>query len=252
MRFDGKIAVVTGAGRGIGRATALELAKAGATVVLAGIGTTNIGKVKTEIEEAGGQALAVQTDISSWDDAQRLVQMTIDTYGRVDLLVNNAGIHPHNEENVPPRTLEIDGPLWDFVMGTNARGPFFISKAFLPQMVKQKYGRIVCVSSVTGMNGQVASPHYCASKAAIICLTKSLATEFGPHNITVNCIAPAFVDTDMHLGEKQEVLDMIVATTPLRRLGQPIDVARVILWFLVDDLFITGQTLVVDGGQTMH
>lgn len=252
MRFDGKIAVVTGAGRGIGRATALELAGAGATVVLAGIGATNINKVKAEIEADGGKALAVQTDISKWEDAQRLAETTIDTFGRIDLLVNNAGIHPHNEKNEPPRTLEIDGPLWDFVMGTNARGPFLVSKAILPYMVKQEFGRIVCVSSVTGINGRGASPHYCASKAAVICLTKSLATEFGPHNITVNCVAPAFVDTDMHIGEKQEVLDAIVATTPLRRLGQPIDVARVILWFLVDDLFVTGQTLVVDGGQTMH
>ncbi|MCX8032174.1 MAG: 3-oxoacyl-ACP reductase FabG [Thermoleophilia bacterium] len=251
MSFAGKVAVVTGAGRGIGRATAIALARAGAKVVLAAKGESNINKVKAEIESFGGEAMAVRTDVSVCSDIEELARRVEEHYGRVDLLVSNAGIHPHNEQNLPPRTLEIDEPIWDLVMDTNAKGTFFVCKAFLPMMVRQNYGRIVCVSSTTGINGQVASPHYCASKAAIIVLVKSLATEFGPYNITINCIAPGFVDTDMHAGEKPEVLEMIRQRTALRRLCQPEDVARAIMMFLVDDLFVTGQTLIVDGGASM-
>ena len=144
--LEAKIAIVTGAGRGIGRGTALKLAAAGAKLVLAGIGDESIGKVKREIEEIGGEAITVRTDISKWEDAQRLAKAAAEKFGRIDILVNNAGIHPQNEENLRFGTMEISEADWDFVIDTNLKGPFNVSKAVIPHMIDQRYGRIVNVS----------------------------------------------------------------------------------------------------------
>ena len=194
--LSGKVAIVTGAGRGIGRGTALELAKAGARVVLAGIGEESIGRVKGEIDAMGGEAFTVKTDISRWEDAQRLAKKTQERYGRIDILVNNAGIHPQNERNLRFGTLEIGEKDWDLVIDTNLKGPFNVTSAVLPYMIGRKFGRIVNVSSVTGLTGQTGSSPYCASKAGIMALTKVWAGEFGEHNITVNCVAPGLTMTD--------------------------------------------------------
>ena len=250
--LKGKIAIVTGAGRGIGKGTALELAKEGVKVVLAGITERNIGLVKAEIDAMGGQAIPVQTDISKWEDAQRLAKRTMEKYGRIDLLVNNAGIHPQNEQNLRFGTLEIGDADWDIVIDTNLKGPFNVSKAVIPYMMEQRYGRIVNVSSNTGLTGQVGSAPYCASKAGIMALTKVLAGEFGPYNITVNSIAPGLTMTDMNAGIPQDIIDGWVTTMPLRKAGTPFDIARAIICALGDDVFWTGQTLVVDGGSYMH
>jgi 3-oxoacyl-[acyl-carrier protein] reductase len=250
--LDGKVAIVTGAGRGIGRGTALELARAGAKLVLAGIRENSIEKVKSEIEEMGREAIAVQTDISKWEDAQRMSKRAIEKFGQIDILVNNAGIHPQNEQNLRFGTLEIGDSDWDLVIDTNLKGPFNCSKAVIPYMISQRYGRIVNVSSVTGLTGQVGSSPYCASKAGIMALTKVLAGEFGQYNITVNCVAPGLTMTAMNENLPPDVLKMFVAKIPLGRAGQPVDIARAILCFVQDDLFITGQTIVVDGGSTMH
>ena len=144
--LSGKVAIVTGAGRGIGRGTALELAKAGARVVLAGIGEESIGRVKGEIDAMGGEAFTVKTDISRWEDAQRLAKKTQERYGRIDILVNNAGIHPQNERNLRFGTLEIGEKDWDLVIDTNLKGPFNVTSAVLPYMIGRKFGRIVNVS----------------------------------------------------------------------------------------------------------
>jgi 3-oxoacyl-[acyl-carrier protein] reductase len=252
IELEEKVAIVTGAGRGIGKGTALELAKAGAKLVLAGIRENSIEKVKKEIEEMGREVIAVQTDISQWEDAQRMAKRAIERFGRIDILVNNAGIHPQNEQNLRFGALEIGDSDWDLVIDTNLKGPFNCSKAVIPYMISQRYGRIVNVSSVTGLTGQVGSSPYCASKAGIMALTKVLAGEFGQYNITVNCIAPGLTMTAMNENLPPDVLKMFLAKIPLGRAGQPVDIARAILCFVQDDLFITGQTLVVDGGSTMH
>lgn len=248
----GKVAIVTGAGRGIGKGTALELAKEGAKVVLAGLTQRNIDLVKAEIDALGGESFTVQTDISKWEDARRLAKKAVEKYGRIDLLVNNAGIHPQNEQNLRFGTLEIGDADWDIVIDTNLKGPFNVSKAVIPYMMDQRYGRIVNVSSNTGLTGQVGSAPYCASKAGIMALTKVLAGEFGPYNITVNSVAPGLTMTDMNAGIPQDIIDGWVTTMPLRRAGTPYDIARAIIWFLGNDVFATGQTLVVDGGFLMH
>ena len=250
--LKGKIAIVTGAGRGIGKGTALELAKEGVKVVLAGITERNIGLVKAEIDAMGGQAFPVQTDISKWEDAQRLAKRTVEKYGRIDLLVNNAGIHPQNEQNLRFGTLEIGDADWDIVIDTNLKGPFNVSKAVIPYMMEQRYGRIVNVSSNTGLTGLVGSAPYCASKAGIMALTKVLAGEFGPYNITVNSIAPGLTMTDMNAGIPEDIIEGWVTTMPLRKAGTPFDIARAIICALGDDVFWTGQTLVVDGGSYVH
>lgn len=250
--FEGKVAIVTGAGRGIGRGTALTLAKAGARLSLVGIGEESIGKVKIEIEAMGREAIAVQTDISKWADAQRMAKTVMETYGRIDLLVNNAGVHPQNEQNLRFSTFEIDDAHWDFVMNTNVKGPFNICKAVIPHMIDQQFGRIVNVSSSTGLTGKVGSAPYCASKAGIMALTKVLATEFGRHNITVNCVAPGLTMTAMNENVPPDTLKMWIGNTALGKAGQPEDIARAILCFLQEESFVTGQTLVVDGGSTMH
>jgi 3-oxoacyl-[acyl-carrier protein] reductase len=250
--FEGKTAIVTGAGRGIGKATALELAGRGAHVVLAGIRDESINVVKAEIDSLGGSAIAVRADISLWEDAQKLAKTAVEEFGRIDLLVNNAGIHPQNEQNLRFGMLEIDGDHWDYVMTTNVKGPFNVSKAVLPYMMEQRYGRIVNVSSVTGLTGQTGSAPYCASKAGIMALTKVMAGEFGQYNITVNCVAPGLTMTAMNENVPPEVLKMWVSATALKKAGQPFDMAHAILWFLEDEVFATGQTLVVDAGVTMH
>jgi len=248
----GRVAIVTGAGQGIGRGTALELAKAGANLALADINGQTIEKVKREVEEIGAEALTVQMDVSKWPDAQRLAKSTMDRFGRIDILVNNAGIHPQNEQNLRFGTLEISEAEWDLVLNVNLKGEFNCSKAVIPHMVSRRYGRIVNVSSVTGLTGQVGSAPYCASKAGIMALTKVMAREFGQHNITVNSIAPGLTMTAMNANVPPELLEVWIGGTSLARAGQPADMAHAILSFVQEDLFVTGQTLVVDGGYTMY
>jgi NAD(P)-dependent dehydrogenase (short-subunit alcohol dehydrogenase family) len=196
--LEGKVAIVTGAGRGIGRGTAQELAKSGAKLVLAGIRGNSIETLKREIEEMDREVIAVQADISKWEDAQRMAKRAMERFGRIDILVNNAGTHPQNEQNLRFNTLEIGDSDWDLVIDTNLKGPFNCSKAVIPYMISQHYGRIVNVGSVTGLTGQVGSSPYCASKAGTMALTWVLAGEFGQYNITVNCLAPGLTMTAMN------------------------------------------------------
>jgi 3-oxoacyl-[acyl-carrier protein] reductase len=243
-----KVAVVTGASRGIGRAIALELAGLGASVVVnyrsnAGAAT----EVVEAIEAEGGQAVAVQADVGDFEQAARLIKTATETMGRVDILVNNAGT---TRDQLLMLMKEDD---WDVVLRTNLKSAFNCCKAVARQMVRQRGGRIVNVSSVSGICGQGGQTNYSASKAGLIGFTKSLAKELGPRNVTVNAIAPGFVVTDLTADLPEELAEQAIEVTPLRRMGRPEEIAHAVA-FLVSDraAFITGEVLTVDGGLVMQ
>lgn len=249
--MTGKIAIITGAGKGIGRGTAIEFAKAGAKVILVGVRPESIGEVKKEIEALGFDALTIVADVSKWEDVQKMVKQVIDTFGRVDILVNNAGIASTKTAAWQMPTLEIDEAEWDGVLAVNLKGQFHCAKAVMPYMMQQRSGSIINLSSTTALNPAVGSAPYCASKAGIMALTRVLAKELGSYNVRVNCVAPGFTLTPMQGSLSQDQIDMVAKMLPLGRAGLPEDIARAILFFAGDGLFVTGQTLIVDGGGTM-
>jgi 3-oxoacyl-[acyl-carrier protein] reductase len=256
MELKGKVAITTGAGLGIGRAIALELAKAGATLVLADIREDAAEKVKEEIQGMGKEALVIQMDVSKWEDVEGMVKTVMERFGRIDILVNNAGISPKGKGGVPLKFLDIDGDHWDTVMNVNLKGAFNCSKAVVPFMIRQSSGKIVNIGSIVGLTGGAGSPAsvaYFVSKAGVHCLTKALARELAQYNINVNTIAPGRILTEIAKSTSPEVNEGIRRQTPLGRFGEPIDVARAAV-FLISEAgnFITGATLVVDGGRTMH
>jgi len=243
-----KVAVVTGGSRGIGRAIALELAGLGASVVVNyRTNADAASEVVETIKAEGGQAVAVQADVGDFQQAARLIQTATDTLGRVDILVNNAGT---TRDQLLMLMKEDD---WDVVLRTNLKSAFNCCKAVARQMVRQRGGRIVNISSVSGICGQGGQTNYSASKAGLIGFTKSLAKELGPRNVTVNAIAPGFVATDLTADLPEELMQRAIEVTPLRRMGQPEEIAHAVA-FLVSDWasFITGEVLTVDGGLVMQ
>ncbi len=246
--FEGRAALITGGSRGIGRQTALDLAARGADVVVNYRGNAAAAaEVVAQIEGMGRRAFAMQADVSDFAAATSLVNQAVEAMGRLDVLVNNAGV---TRDTLLLRLSEAD---WDLVVDTILKGAYACSKAALRPMMRQRYGRIINIGSVSGLGGNAGQTNYSAAKAGLVGFTKSLAKEVGSRNITVNMVAPGFVDTEMTAGLPPELVAEALKATPLGRLGQPGDVSAAVA-FLASEAagFITGQVLSVDGGLLMH
>ncbi|HMJ67120.1 MAG TPA: 3-oxoacyl-[acyl-carrier-protein] reductase [Candidatus Binatia bacterium] len=241
-----QVAVVTGAGRGIGRAIALKFASAGADVVCVSRTQENSEKVANEIRATGRKAWAHAVDVADAKGVAAAGEAIAGETGRIDILVNNAGV---TRDGLLMRMSEED---WDTVLNTNLRGAFSFTKAFSRSFIKQRSGRIISIASVIGLIGNPGQANYAASKAALIGFTKSVARELASRGITVNAIAPGFIETDMTAALDQKVRDELVKKIPLNRLGQADDVAEVALFLAGPGArYITGQVLTVDGGMVM-
>jgi 3-oxoacyl-[acyl-carrier protein] reductase len=245
-RFQDKVAIVTGGAGGIGQATALGLVAEGAKVVILDL-TPKGEEVAAKIRQDGGDALFIQTDVSKAESVQKAVKKTIDSYGQIDILINNAGI---TRDNILMMMTEEE---WDLVLKVNLFSVYHCSKAVVRQMMRKRYGRIVNLASVVGVAGQAGQTNYAASKAGIIGFTKSLAKEVGSRNITVNAVAPGFIKTALTDVLPKEMVELSIKNTPLSRLGEVEDVAKAILFLASDEAaFITGHVLTVDGGLFMQ
>ncbi|MGG0450501.1 3-oxoacyl-[acyl-carrier-protein] reductase [Priestia megaterium] len=245
--LQGKVAVVTGASRGIGRAVAIELGKLGAKVVVNYSGSeAKALEVVDEIKGLGTDAIAVQANVAESDSVQAMIKEAISTFGSVDILVNNAGI---TRDNLLMRMKEDE---WDDVININLKGVFLCTKAVTRQMMKQRAGRIINISSIVGVSGNAGQANYVAAKSGVIGLTKTTAKELASRNITVNAVAPGFIATDMTDKLNEEVQAEMLKQIPLASFGQPEDVANAVA-FLASDAsrYITGQTIHVDGGMVM-
>jgi 3-oxoacyl-[acyl-carrier protein] reductase len=246
MKLEGKVALITGGAQGIGRAIALLLAREGAKVVISDINLEKARETCREIEALGREALAVGGNVADVRDAEAMVQQTIEKFGRMDILVNNAGI---TRDQVLLRMKEED---WDLVLSVNLKGAFLCTKAALRPFLKQKGGKIVNISSVTGEMGNAGQANYAASKAGVLGFTKSIAREYARRNIQVNAVAPGFIDTAMSQAIPQKDREFLIKQIPMERLGSPEDVAAAVL-FLASPAadYITGQVLNVNGGMYM-
>ncbi|UKS31109.1 3-oxoacyl-[acyl-carrier-protein] reductase [Paenibacillus sp. HWE-109] len=245
--LTGKVALVTGASRGIGRAIALHLAEHGADVAVNYAGSeAAAGEVVAAIEAMGRKAVKLRADVSSFQEADDLVKQTVEIFGKIDILVNNAGI---TRDNLIMRMKEEE---FDQVIATNLKGVFNCVKAVTRPMMKQRFGRIINISSVVGVLGNPGQANYVAAKAGVIGLTKATARELSSRGITVNAVAPGFIETDMTDKLSAEMREHMLKQIPLERLGQPEEIAKVVRFLASDDAsYMTGQTLHVDGGMYM-
>ncbi|HJV64173.1 MAG TPA: 3-oxoacyl-[acyl-carrier-protein] reductase [Geomonas sp.] len=246
MSLNGQVALVTGASRGIGRAIALKLAREGAAVVVTATSVEGAQRTADEIAAAGGKALAVKVDVSSVAEVESLFKEAVAAFGKVDILVNNAGI---TKDGLLLRMKEAD---WDEVIDVNLKGAFNCIREAAKLMSKARYGRIVNVSSVVGEMGNPGQANYCASKAGLIGLTKSVAKELARRNMTVNAVTPGFIETDMtaELGEKTK--EALMEQIPMGRLGSGDDIANAVYFLAAESgSYITGHVLSVNGGMYM-
>jgi 3-oxoacyl-[acyl-carrier protein] reductase len=246
MRLQGRVAVVTGAAQGIGRAIAEGLARNGADVAVADLDAGRSQETVAAVQQLGRRALNVKVNVADWNDAKAMVDQVIKEWGKIDILVNNAGI---TRDGLLLRMKEED---WNLVLQVNLNGTFHCTKAVLQPMTKQRYGRIVNIASIVGVMGNVGQANYAASKAAVIGFTKTVAREYASRAVTVNAVAPGFIDTAMTQGLSSDVKEMLQKQIPLGRLGQPGDIAAAVLFLASDEAaYITGQVLHVNGGMLM-
>ena len=247
MSLTGKTAIVTGGSRGIGRAVCLELARRGCNIVLSFAGNTAAAdQTVSDCQALGVQALAVQGNVADADAVKALFDAALEKFGAIDILVNNAGI---TRDNLLMLLKEED---FDAVVDTNLKGAFLCMKAAVRPMMKQRRGRIISLSSVVGLRGNAGQVNYAASKAGVIGMTKSLAKELAGRNITVNAVAPGFIDTDMTAVLPDKAKEAILSSIPMARLGAAEDVASAVAFLASDEAgYITGQVLEVDGGMSM-
>lgn len=246
MGLLGKVAVVTGAAQGIGRAIATRLAQDGADVVVADVDAGRSQETVAAIQALGRRALNVKVNVADWNDAKGMVDQVLKEWGQLDILVNNAGI---TRDGLLLRMKEDD---WNLVLQVNLNGTFHCTKAVLQPMTKQRSGRIINIASVVGVMGNVGQANYAASKAAVIGFTKTVAREYASRAVTVNAVAPGFIDTSMTQGLSAEVKEMLQKQIPLGRLGQPDDIAAAVRFLASDEAaYITGQVLHVNGGMLM-
>lgn len=246
-KLEGKVAVVTGASRGIGRAIALKLADEGAKVVVNYSGSqAKAEEVVGIIQENGGEAIALQASVSKTEEVTALMDAAVKTFGSLDILVNNAGI---TRDNLLMRMKEDE---WDDVLDTNLKGVFLCTKAVTRQMMKQRAGRIINISSIVGVAGNAGQANYVAAKAGVIGLTKTTAKELASRNILVNAIAPGFIETEMTEQLPEDIKQGMLTQIPLAKLGQPEDIAKAVAFLASQDAnYMTGQTLHIDGGMVM-
>lgn len=244
--MQGRIALVTGASQGIGRACALELAKAGATLALAARNETKLAELAAEIAAAGGQATAFTLDVASEESIKTTAKAILERFGKVEILVNNAGI---TRDGLMMRMKRKD---WDDVLGTNLTGAFLLTQALLPAMLRNRWGRIINISSVVGRTGQAGQVNYAASKAGLIGFTRALAREVASRNITVNAVAPGYIETAMTAVLDQKQRDAMIAQIPLGRPGTDAEIAQSVAFLASDTAaYITGHVLDVNGGMFM-
>ena len=245
MDLSNKVAIVTGSGRGIGRAIALKLAEVGATIVITDIGdAATVNGVAEEVRAMGRESLAVLADISLSSDVDRMVAETVAAYGRVDILVNNAGI---TRDQLVIRMSDED---WDKVLNVNLKSVFLCTRAVLRHMIKQRWGRIISIASIVGITGNAGQANYASAKAGIIGFTRTIAKEVASRGITANAIAPGFIETQMTQKLEEKQRQELTKRIPLGYLGTPRDVAEAVAFLASEEArYITGQVLNVDGGM---
>ena len=242
-RLDGQTAIVTGAGRGIGRAIAKELAATGANVVVNYVTSADAAhELASEIEELGPKALVVQTDVTEYDQVGEMIKLTIETFGQIDILVNNAGIT--RDKTLKNMTRE----HWDEVVDVNLGSLFNCTKQVLPFMLERKSGKIVNISSFVAQGGNVGQSNYAATKAGIIGFTKSLALEVSRHGITVNAVCPGFTETDMLMTVPEHIRQRILDKIPMGRFGKPEEIASCVRYIVSEADYMTAQAISINGG----
>ncbi len=246
MKLDNKIAVVTGAAQGIGKVIAMHLVQKGASLVLCDINLEMAKEAAREIEEAGGKCLALKSDVSNMQDAEKIIKEAVEHFGSLDILVNNAGI---TKDNVLIRMKE---EQWDQVMAVNLKGTFNVTRAAIKVMMRKKSGKIVNIASITGLMGNAGQANYSASKAGVIGFTKSIAREYADRGITVNAVAPGFIETAMTDAIPEREREELIRQIPVKKLGTPEDVANAVSFLASEEAsYITGQVIGVNGGLYM-
>jgi 3-oxoacyl-[acyl-carrier protein] reductase len=246
LKLTGRVALVTGAAQGIGKAVALLLARNGADIIVSDINLEKAEETANEIKSIGRKALAVKGDVANWNDVERMVEVILEKFAKIDILVNNAGI---TRDKLILRMTEED---WDAVLDVNLKGTFHCTKAVVRHMAKQRSGKIVNIASVVGEMGNAGQANYSASKAGVIGLTKTIAREFAQRGININAIAPGYIETPMTEALPEKAKEELKRLIPMERLGKPEDVAEAVLFLVSEESsYITGQVLNVNGGIYM-